>query len=97
MKTYNQSEEFRYARAKEKVTKLRDFYSHLTIYLIFVPIFVILNIMTTPFPWAIFPIAGWGLGVLGHAADTFSWNPFLSKDWEQRKIREFMEREDLEL
>jgi len=83
----------RYLRAKEKVTAMKGFYSHLAVYLIMVPIFIWLNYMSTSFPWAIFPIVGWGMGVCGHAFETFGWNPFLGKDWEQRKIREFMEEE----
>lgn len=87
--------EKRYANAKEHVEKLKGFYVHFTIYLIFVPIFIYLNyISNANFPWAIFPIAGWGFGVAGHAADTFNWNPFFGKDWEQRKIRELMDKED---
>ena len=28
-----------------------------------------------------------------HAAKTFRWNPFFSRDWEERKIKEFMEED----
>ncbi|MEM7186737.1 MAG: 2TM domain-containing protein [Bacteroidota bacterium] len=84
----------KYRRAKEKVAKIRDFYGHLTIYLIFVVVFIWINSYSGGFPWAIFPIAGWGLGVLGHAAETFEYNIFFGKDWEQRKIREFMDEEE---
>ena len=82
----------RYERAKEHVNKLKGFYGNLGMYLIFIPIFIWLNIRSgTGFPWAIFPIAGWGIGVLAHAAETFNWNPFFGKDWEERKIRELMD------
>lgn len=90
----NPDSEGKYQRALQRVKKLKDFYSHLTIYLIFVCVFVWLNLHSSSFPWAIFPIAGWGIGVLGHAADTFGYNIFFGKDWEQRKIREFMDEED---
>ena len=85
----------RYERAKEHVNKLKGFYGNLGMYLIFIPIFIWLNIRSgTGFPWAIFPIAGWGIGVLAHAAETFNWNPFFGKDWEERKIRELMDDEN---
>ena len=85
----------RLERAKEHVEKLKGFYVHFTIYLIFVPFFIYLNHKSgTDFPWAIFPIAGWGLGVLGHASEVFDWNPFLNKEWEARKIRELMDKEE---
>jgi|TARA_R100000479_G_scaffold33554_2_gene13917 sensor histidine kinase YesM len=87
--------EKKYERAKERVQKLKGFYGNLTMYLIFIPIFIWLNYKSgTNFPWAIFPIAGWGMGVLAHAAETFNYNPFFGKDWEKRKIKELMEEDD---
>jgi hypothetical protein len=84
--------EKRFESAKEHVEKLKGFYIHFTIYLIFVPVFIYLNYNSNAgFPWAIFPIGGWGFGVLGHASETFSWNPFFGKNWEERKIRELMD------
>ena len=87
--------EKRYENAKDQVDKIKGFYAHFTIYLIFVPIFIWLNFQSNAgFPWALFPIGGWGFGVAGHAAETFNWNPFFGKDWEQRKIKEMLDRED---
>lgn len=87
--------EKRYERAAEHVKKLKGFYGHLAVYSIFVPVFIYLNFISgSDFPWAIFPIAGWGFGVLGHASETFEWNPFFNKDWEARKIRQYMEEDD---
>lgn len=93
METSEQSR--KYERAQERVEELKAFYNHLGIYTIFVGLFLFINFYTGGFFWAIFPIAGWGLGVLGHAANTFRWNPFFSKDWEQRKIEEYMRNDDL--
>lgn len=94
MKTYQKSQETKLKEAKERVEKLKGFYCHLTIYLIFIPIFITLNYMGgSNFPWAIFPIVGWGFGVAGHASETFDWNPFFSKQWEQRKIKEYMDND----
>lgn len=87
--------EKKYEHAKEQVEKIKGFYVHLAFYLVFVPFFIFLNFRSgTNFPWALFPIGGWGLGVAGHAAEVFNWNPFFSKNWEQRKIRELMDKED---
>ena len=85
----------RLERAKEHVEKLKGFYVHFSIYLIFIPVFIYLNVRSgAGFPWALFPIGGWGLGVLGHASEVFNWNPFFNKNWEERKIRELMDNED---
>lgn len=84
----------RIQRAKEYVEKLKGFYVHVTIYSIFVPVFIWLNYQSNAgFPWAIFPIAGWGFGVLGHASETFEWSPFFNKNWEERKIKQFMDED----
>jgi hypothetical protein len=86
--------EKKYALAKEQVEKIKGFYIHFTIYLIFVPVFIWLNyISESGFPWAIFPIGGWGFGVLGHASETFNYNPFFGKNWEERKIKEMMDKD----
>jgi hypothetical protein len=95
MRTFNQIDESKYQRAKTHVKKIKGFYSHLVIYLVFVIFFMYLNFISTSFPWAIFPIAGWGIGILGHATDTFGWNPFFGKKWEERKLREFMDDDEV--
>lgn len=84
----------KYDLAKKKVDELKGFYIHFAIYLIMVPVFIFINIKSTSFPWAIFPIIGWGAGVSGHAMEVFNYNPILGKNWEERKIRELMDKED---
>ncbi|MEM7186736.1 MAG: 2TM domain-containing protein [Bacteroidota bacterium] len=84
----------RYDRAKKKVEELKGFYVHFAIYLIMVPVFIYLNLKSTGFPWALFPIIGWGAGVSGHAMEVFSYNPILGKNWEERKIRELMDKDN---
>ena len=88
--------EKKYERAKEHLEKLKGFYIHFSIYLIMVPVFIFLNFRSTSFPWAFFPIIGWGFGVAGHAMEVFNYNPFLGRNWEEKKIREFMEKDDFE-
>lgn len=92
----NYISEKRYERAKERVENLKGFYIHFSIYLIMVPVFIFLNFRSTGFPWAIFPIVGWGLGVAGHAMEAFNYNPILGKNWEEKKIRELMEKDDFD-
>lgn len=86
--------EKRYKMAKDKVEAVKGFYVHLIIYFLCVPLFIYLNYMSkTSFPWALFPIGGWGIGVATHAAETFNYNPFFGKKWEERKIKEYMEKD----
>ena len=88
--------EKKYARAKEHVEKLKGFYIHFAIYLMMMPVFIFLNFRSTGFPWAIFPIVGWGFGVAGHAMETFNYNPFLGKDWEEKKMKELMDEDEFD-
>tara|TARA_R110002051_G_scaffold122437_1_gene195537 strand:- start:21692 stop:21982 length:291 start_codon:yes stop_codon:yes gene_type:complete len=92
METHNSNAE-RYQKAKQRVEKMKGFYTHLVIYLIFSAFFIFLNFRSGNFPWAIFPIVGWGLGIMGHATATFGWNPFFGRQWEERKIKEIMEKD----
>lgn len=85
--------EKRYERAKKQVEELKGFYVHFSIYLIMVPVFIYLNYESTSFPWSLFPILGWGVGVAGHAMEVFNYNPVLGRDWEERKIRELMNKD----
>lgn len=87
--------EKKYKLAKKRLENLKTFYIHLGIYLICLPGFIFLNyISDTDFPWAFFPIIGWGIGVASHASQTFNYNPFFGKNWEERKIRQLMEEDD---
>lgn len=81
-------------KAQERVAELKEFYRHLSTYLFFVCIFIGFNVYTGGYFWAIFPIIGWGIGILCYALKTFRWNPLFSKDWENRKIDEFMKNDN---
>ncbi|TVZ27611.1 hypothetical protein JM83_2661 [Gillisia sp. Hel_I_86] len=82
-----------YLRAKDKVKKLRGFYGNLTSYCIVIPALAVFNWLTkSDFPWVIFPAIGWGIGLLFHAMDVFGYNPILGRDWEDKKIKEYMKR-----
>ncbi len=95
MKLIENTSEQKYKRAKARMEKMKGFYQHLAIYAIFVVVFIWLNLKSgSNFPWAIFPIAGWGIGILGHASETFEYSIFFGKDWERRKIRKLMDEED---
>ena len=44
----------------------RAFFSHLVPYLLVNGMLVTLNLLTTHFPWALFPLLGWGIGLVLH-------------------------------
>jgi len=85
----------RYQKAKERVEAIKGFYGNLFSYIFVIPFLIWLNTRTTDFPWAIFPVVFWGLGVIGHGMQAYGMNPLWGKRWEERKIREFMESDEL--
>lgn len=93
--TTNKSEYERYQEAKKQVKEIKGFYSHLTIYILIMCVLVFINLKYTPeHLWFFWSMSGWGLGVLGHASKVFNWFPFMGKDWEEKKIKQFMDEEN---
>ncbi|WBU88702.1 2TM domain-containing protein [Cellulophaga omnivescoria] len=84
-------DEKRYQRAKERVEKIKGFTYNLVAYCFVIPFLIWLNYQTTDFPWSVFPAFGWGLGLTAHGMEAFGYNPLFGKNWENRKIREYME------
>lgn len=83
-----------YIRAKEQVKKEREFHGNLISYIVIIPALAIFNYLTSNFPWVLFPIFGWGLGVTIHAMSVYGWNPFFGKNWEERKIKDLMKKDN---
>ncbi len=86
-------EDKRYQRAKERVEAIKGFYGNLVAYVIVIPFLWYLNSRTTDFTWAIFPTLGWGFGVIMHGLETYGYSPLLGKNWEERKIKEYMDKD----
>lgn len=85
----------KYLRAVERVHDIKEFYGSLISYCIVIPILIFINLNYMPqFKWFWFPMFGWGIGLVFHGFKAFSYNPFLGKDWEERKIKEYMDNED---
>lgn len=87
-------EDKRYEKAKKRVGAIKNFYGNLISYIIVIPILALINYSTTSFIWVIFPILGWGFGLVMHGFEAFGYNPIIGKRWEERKMREMMEDED---
>ena len=91
-----ENQENKYLRAKERVDELKKFYGNLTSYIFVIGVLAIINYFTNEwrYMWFLWAAFGWGIGLVFHALRTFNLNPFFSKDWEERKIREFMDEEE---
>jgi 2TM domain len=81
-------------RARKRVKEIRSFYINLALYCTIIPILIAINLIFTPgFYWFFFSMGGWGLGLLFHAMSAFNFIPFLGADWEERKLKQFMEED----
>ncbi len=91
----NFKQEERYYFAKKKVNDIKGFYGNLISYILFNGFFLLLNLKNDPTNiWFYWPLFGWGIGVVFHGIRVFCYFPFLGKNWEQQKIKEFMEKEN---
>ena len=85
-------QEVKYQKAKERVTVLRGFYRHLSVYVIVNLGLFLINMTTSPESlWFIWPLTGWGIAIVLHTLRVFS-GP-LGSNWEEKKIAELMEKE----
>jgi len=81
-----------YRLARQRVHRLRGFYVHVIVYLAVNALLFAINLLTPGPLWFYWPLLGWGIGLIAHGL-TLSGFAFLGPEWEQRKIREYMNRE----
>jgi len=87
---YSENNAAKYKRAKERIKEIKGFYMNVLAYCLVIPILGYLNYTTTSFPWVIFPMLGWGFGLLAHSLSAFNYSPIFNKKWEERKLNELM-------
>jgi len=102
MQPYNQK---KYEKAKKRMEEIKGFYSHALVYVL-VNLFILLaqfgvfsgnfrigmpawGYLTTPFFW--------GIGLLFHGLYVFQGNFSFLRRWEERKIQEYMDKEQQEI
>jgi hypothetical protein len=91
----NHNNEDRYYVAKKKVNEIKGFYGNLASYILVNVILLVINLATSPeHLWFFWPLLGWGLGVLIHGMTVFQWFPFLGKEWEEKKIKQYIDIEN---
>ncbi len=90
------TKETKYEKAKERVEAIKDFYIHLTAYVVVNLILFAINMIVSPDNlWFFWSLLGWGIGLSIHALSVFGSSPRLGTEWEERKIRELMEKDTL--
>ncbi|MCA6423088.1 MAG: 2TM domain-containing protein [Flavobacterium sp.] len=92
-------DEIKYQEAAKRVKKIKGFYTHLTVYIVVNIMIVIVNVQNLDegesflkfktFSTALF----WGIGLAAHGLSVFLPSLIMGKDWEEKKIKELMEKE----
>lgn len=92
-------DEIKYQEALKRVKKIKGFYTHAIVYVFVNIMIVFLNVKNldpgeTYFQFKNFLTAFfWGIGLLAHGLSVFVPNWIMGQNWEERKIKEFMEKE----
>lgn len=85
----------KYEKAKRRVEELKKFYGNLITYIVVNIVLIIINLVTSPgnlwFYWVTF---FWGIAIVLQASRVFVLKGrFFGDTWEQKKIKELMEKE----
>lgn len=87
-----------YLRAQKRLKELKGFYGHAFWYVVvnlFIIIMIAFNSRGDIWHFGTFSTAFfWGIGLAFHALSVFGKNFFFSKSWEDKKIREYLEKEE---
>ncbi|PWI30456.1 histidine kinase [Flavobacteriaceae bacterium LYZ1037] len=93
------SELERLERARKRVKKIKGFYSHLLVYVVINIMIVIINIQDlnpgeSYFQYKnFFTLFFWGIGLAVHGLSVFLPDFLLGNNWEERKIKELMNKD----
>ena len=85
--------DFRYEKARKKVEMIKWFYIDIGLYVVINLSLFLLNILTTPDNlWFYWVMLAWGIGLAVHAVVVYGFSNVLGDEWEERKIREIMDK-----
>lgn len=82
--------------ARARVQQLKGFYINIASYLVINAMLVIINLIVTPGTlWFYWVTIFWGAALVLHALTIFVFSGrMLGSEWEERKAREIMEKEE---
>ena len=90
----------KYELAYRRVKRIKGFYIHVLVYVLVNAYLIISSYVHTLhsdndfFNWGTFSTTlFWGLGLLAHGLSVFGRDLFFGSDWEEKKIKEFMDKD----
>jgi len=96
------TEEQKYLRAKKRVKSIKGFYVHLMVYLLVNAFLLIARVFSDGgievlWEWQSYnTVLFWGIGLAFHAFGVFGMDILFGKNWEDQKIKEFMDKDKRE-
>ena len=97
-KTIMESKEEKYIRARQRVQELRKYYTSLGSFILFNGMLAGINYYTNEWRnmWFLWVTFFWGIGLAFETAKMFGLQFIFGKDWESKKMKEYMEKEEEE-
>jgi hypothetical protein len=92
-------EEAKYHEAKKRVKRIKGFYTHTAVFIVINLMVVIINLQNLEVGESYFQFKNfqtflfWGIGLTAHGLSVFMPSWIMGENWEERKIKEFMEKE----
>jgi signal transduction histidine kinase len=77
-----------YERARKRASQEAGFYVHLMWYGIVIGFLFFINLLTTPYPWFLWPALGWGFGLVSHFAAVYGWDVIRQRVFDPAIARE---------
>ena len=96
MENHNQNlNQSKYLRASERVTDLKEFYTRCFKGGVAILIVGAINYYLNEwyYPWFLWVVFGVGLSLAIRAFKVYGLNGFMGRDWEERKIKQFMDED----
>ena len=85
------SEQEIYEQANKRVEEKKGFFIHFSVYIgVNILLVIIWAVTGAGFPWFVFSLGGWGIGILFHFLGVFVFSRQTS--WERREIEKEVER-----
>ena len=80
------------AEARRQVAAIKGFYTHLAAYAVVMLLLVVINVVAGGRWWVHWVLLGWGIGIVAHALAVYGRAPRFVAEWEQRKLRQLMNK-----
>jgi uncharacterized integral membrane protein len=92
-------EDAKYYEALKRVKRIKGFYTHAMVYVLINIMIIIINVQNMEVGESYFRMQNlttlifWGIGLLAHGLSVFLPGMILGNNWEERKIKQYMEEE----